>query len=639
MLVLLAAVALPASSASATTLPESFTQSCPTESPDGSYGGPRICSGTVPSFDDATLSVDLTQPMHGTGSSHPLIVMLHGFGNNKHEWESTTDEGDGADKYHWNNRWFAKHGYYVLNYTARGFSDAPADEDSNQPPTPPAPNGSVDPAHRGFIHLKSRDWEIRDTQWLAALVAATYPDVDESRVAVTGGSYGGIESWLQASQATWTFPHEQDPTLPVLDLQVAVPKYPSTDLAYSLAPNGHGGGPGLDDLYESSQADPASDDGDGNPLGAPKESYIDGLYLLGSTKGMFEPGTSNDPPFPCTYGVCEGNHSIPAWQVRTHTGDPTPDDDPLIREIRRGLTEFRAAYYQDEGWDEQEESRKVAVFSIQGWTDDLFPAVESFRMFKYLKRRDPRWPVEVAVADVGHSRAQNKPETWHRLNDQAFQWLQSNIDRSHEQQTTVSSEATVCGEHGPPQHLVGRSPEDLANGSLTLDYPFGATNGNAGATDPNGPATDAIFGEIIQPGETCRQSAGESTGGYTEYSAPLTSTQTYVGLGFVKIPYIWQGSVSAMLAARLFDVAPDGTELLMTRGVYRFENDPAEGVSDDPLAGEIRLPLYGNHWRLEPGHRIRLDLTQADVPTYKPSNFPTNTFSFPDGVTLVLPTR
>jgi predicted acyl esterase len=86
-----------------------------------------------------------------------------------------------------------------------------------------------------------------------------------------------------------------------------------------------------------------------------------------------------------------------------------------------------------------------------------------------------------------------------------------------------------------------------------------------------------------------------------------------------------------MLAARLFDVAPDGsTELLMTRGVYRFENEP--------LTGTIRLPLYGDHWRLEPGHRIRLDLTQVDSPTYKPSNF-TSTFAFPTGVTLVLPTR
>jgi dienelactone hydrolase len=624
----LCVLGLPAA-ASAASLPDSFSPSCPTESPDGSYGGVRICSGTVPSFDQAKLDVDLTQPTQDTGTSHPLIVMLHGFGNDKHEWESTTDEGDGADKYHWNNRWLARHGYYVLTYTARGFSDDGADQDANEPPTPGDPSGSEDPAHRGFIQLKSRDYEIRDTQWLAALVAKAYPDVDPDRVAVTGGSYGGIESWLQASQATWTFPHEQDSTLPVLNLQVAVPKYPSTDLAYSLAPNGHGGGPALADLYESSQGTPGSDTGDGNPIGAPKESYINGLFALGTEKGIFEQGTSVDSP-PCTYGDCEDPHSSTAWKTRTDAGDPTSPPDPIMQQIRRGLTEFRGAYYQDEGWSQQVDSRKVAVFSIQGWTDDLFEAVESFRMFKYLKRLDPRWPVEVALGDVGHSRAQNKPETWHRLNDQAWQWLQSNIDGSHEQQTSVSSEATVCGDHGAPQHVVGRFPEDLANGTLTLPFAAGGTQGDVAAADPNGPATDAIAGEVVQPGEPCRHSEGPAVGGYTRYSAPFTSAEIYVGLGFVRIPYVWTGGESGMLAARLFDAAPDGTELLMTRGVYRFENDPQTGV--------IRLPLYGNHWRLEPGHRIRLDITQVDSPTYRASNLP-STFEFPSGVTLVLPTR
>ena len=47
------------------------------------------------------------------------MVMFHGFGSIKHEWESATDEGDGADKYHWNSHWFANHGYYVRPHRSR----------------------------------------------------------------------------------------------------------------------------------------------------------------------------------------------------------------------------------------------------------------------------------------------------------------------------------------------------------------------------------------------------------------------------------------------------------------------------------------------------------------------------------------
>ena len=61
-------------------------------------------------------------------------------------------------------------------------------------------------------------------------------------------------------------------------------------------------------------------------------------------------------------------------------------------------------------------------------------------------------------------------------------------------------------------------------------------------------------------------------------------------------------------------------------------------LENDSATGTLRLPLYGNHWRLEPGHRIRLDLTQVDAPTYRPSNLPSS-LQFPTGVTLVLPTR
>src|SRR3954454_23452034 len=371
-----ATLALAPIASAATPITDHFNQdasgACPT------YGGQQICSGEVPSFDGATLDVDLTLPEQNTGSSHPLIVMLHGFGNNKHEWESTTDAGDGADKNQWNSHWFAKHGYYVLTYTARGFQDQGPDR-ADEPNTPSGT--SVHPP-RGTIHLKSREFEIRDTQWLAALVAAAYPDVARDQIAVTGGSYGGGESWLQASQADWTFPHDQDNQLPVLKLQVAVPKYPWTDLAYSLAPNGH---PGFslgeqetgDPLYASSQCAPDDDTcavPGGNPLGVLKDSYVTAFLGLGHARGVFEEGSGPGPE--------EGPYSTEDWDARVQVvGEPydlPPPLDPVIEQIRRELTEFRSSYYQDEGWTAQSDTGdEVAIFSIQGWTDDLFEAVES----------------------------------------------------------------------------------------------------------------------------------------------------------------------------------------------------------------------------------------------------------------------
>ena len=68
----------------------------------------------------------------------------------------------------------------------------------------------------------------------------------------------------------------------------------------------------------------------------------------------------------------------------------------------------------------------------------------------------------------------------------------------------------------------------------------------------------------------------------------------------------------------MWDVAPDGTALLMTRGTYRL--DTLAAADADPPAGTVRVPLYGNHWPLAAGHRIRLDLQEADAPTFRPTN-------------------
>jgi len=277
-------------------------------------------------------------------------------------------------------------------------------------------------------------------------------------------------------------------------------------------------------------------------------------------------------------------------------------------------------------------------------TDDLFEAVESFRMYKYLKTLDPLWPVAVGVADVGHARAQNKPSTWRSLNDQANQFLFSQISGSHRQRTTVFSQPTLCANNPDPgpqtaaQQVTATTPEGLSTATLSVVGPAGSTVNPLAAADPDGVATDAVVPSRLPSAVVrtpdCRESTTTSwPGRYTAVSAPLPRDTTYVGLGSVKVPYTLTGGPSATLNARVWVMpASGGPALLMTRGTYRLDT-PAY----DPVAGTLRLPLYGNHWPLAAGHRIRLDLQEVDAPTFRPTNIPNQLTLQPPALTL--PTR
>ncbi len=614
-------------------------------------GGQEICSGTLPSFDGAPLDFDVTKPADGRPGKHPLIVMLHGFGNDKHEWESVNDTGDDGDKYHWNSHWFAEHGYYVLAYTARGFGGDKSIP-GYSPNTPnsavcPGKGGSDCPAQAGTIRVKNKNVEIRDTQWLSANVARAFPGVDTQHVAVTGGSYGGGESWLQAAEPNWTFPNSRDKKLPVLKLQVAVPKYPWTDLAASLAPNGRvPGAPSGGDVYTQSYGLPTDQDGNGTPFGVGKASYTAALQALGATTGDFgtvEPSPQNQGPDPETDPP---NEPFYAWQARIAAGEPYSTgpgtDETVIHQIRQAFSHWHSAYYSP-GWKAQQTAgQRTAVFSVSGWTDDLFPAVESFRMFHYLKGLDPQWPVTVRAADIGHSRAQNKPGTWHLINHEANAFLQSQIGGAHRATTDVASQVTDCSPSTQPatDEVTAPAPEQFGTGTLTMTSARTATLApTSGAGDPDSAKTDAIAGGQLPQQSTTRGGCTVGTTpavpdpafGFRSVSTPLLQTQTTVGIGYVDATYTATPG-SGAVAARVWDVGPDGTPVLISRGVYRYDS-----VYGDPLTGTLRVPFYGNHYAIAAGHQLRLDLQQQDTPTYRA---PTggSTLALSD-IRMVLPTR
>jgi hypothetical protein len=597
-------------------------------------GDTETCTARVRSFDGTPLDVDITRDANTPGRK--LIAMLHGFGGDKREFESTSDEGDGGERFDYNTHWFAQHGYYVITYTARGFETSDEPSEAHQPPTPPAVFASDHrhPTSNSKIRLKSQEFELRDTRLLLQLTATAFPASNDGEVAITGLSYGAGESWLQAAHRRI----DDFPDLRPLTLQVAAPRYGWTDLAYSLAPNGHANPAGEGDpTYESATGKAESETGEGFPFGVPKASYIGGFFASGNQTGTFQQ-LANGPSQATSQ---EGPIDVVAWNARASAGDPFSPEDALGKQIRRGLTRFRSAYYQDEAWRAQAAAQdETAVFAIGGWTDDLFPAVEQFREFKYLKRLDPRWPVEVHMADVGHPRAQNKPQTWRRLNQAAFGFISEQIHGSHRAATHVTSEATTCDDRAPAQRLTAQTPEGLSAGALHVDLPAGTLPPGSGAGDPDNLATDPVVSGVILdsafPGACAESSTPSWPGRYTAVSEPLPRALTYVGLGSVTLPYhVLESDGAATVDARVWDVAPDGTTLLMTRGTYRIDELAAD--DPDPANGTLRLPLFGNQWALDPGHRVRVDLMQVDAATFQPSKVP-DTISF-DQATLTLPLR
>ena len=65
-------------------------------------------------------------------------------------------------------------------------------------------------------------------------------------------------------------------------------------------------------------------------------------------------------------------------------------------------------------------------------------------------------------------------------------------------------------------------------------------------------------------------------------------------------------------------MAPDGTQILVSRGAYRI----ATGTE-----GEVTFQLSGNAWCFAPGHTPKLQLLGTDDPYLRPTSGPDAAYS------------
>ena len=547
----------------------------------------RTCTGFLASSLDGTL-LDVSVRVPQSAGLHPLVVYVHGWGGTKSSGGEYEDRVTAA-------------GYTYLRYSTRGFGRS-----------------------WGQTNFGDVNVEIEDLRSMIAQVVDTDALlVDGTAVAVMGASYGGAHSWLAAVKPVFKTPGNRD-----VEIRTIIPVAAGSDLLYSLIPNGR-----------PTEAT--------TPAGSPKLSYVDGLFIDGIRQPSQARPYSNYPLYLFRWiavvNLTEPDYRLPAW-----------------RPIVDGIQGYRSVYWQSAFWEsaravrpqlwqsdfwETPKTNHLPIFQIQGFTDDLFPIVESLRMLEALKRIDPDYPIATYFGDIGHPRAATKPAEKSYLIDLIVEWLAMTLKGTPPSAKWPDLRAAITRPYSAPfttaDVRTASSFAALANGTATHTFDDGPKVITFSPTNTSGLAWDPLVlagSEQLAPNPPPLPS-DEAPGDVAVYEVPVTELAS----GAASVVVAGQPTVTitgftaayrVQLNVRLFDVAPDGTKQLVTRGTYTLDS----GTPGIPV-GAIQVPLvtYGNLWELPAANTLRLEITNVDSPYITPSRVPSTTEIHE--VTIDIPTR
>ena len=539
--------------------PSPFGHACSPQ--DGVLFCPTMADAArVPSFDGVPLDADVTLPGSGDGP-FPTIVMLHGFGQDKTAFEGTGK----ANGY--NNVTYARQGYAVVNYSARGFGRSCGRPDSRTSPG----------CDSGWLHLADQRYEGRDTQHLLGLL------VDEGvaragALGVTGISYGGIQSLNLARLRDrirlpgGSFRGWRSPDGTPLRIAAAYARWAGSDLTYALQPNGR-----FLDFRTPGRRQSI------RPGGMMKKSYNDGLYALGNATGFYAPKGS------------AFRSDVTTWKELVDRGEPArPDALAVGNELTRfhswaGLT-----------------GPSAPLLVQNGWTDDLFPATEALRVYRTFHAA-PGARISLQLGDLGHSRGTNNASVDTAMLRQARSFFAAYLagDGRKPAHGSVIAYTQTCPAGGPGERFRAQNWERLHPRTATMRHRrpqrFGSGGGN--------PATATAIDPIGSAG-ACATVPAERAKGTAVVRRRFSRPFTMLGMPIVQGAIRTKGR-GGFIAARLWDVHR-GKQLLVSRGVYRLR---------DNQRGHLLFQLFGSGWRFARGHVAKLELLGHDPNYLRTSNF------------------
>jgi pimeloyl-ACP methyl ester carboxylesterase len=559
-------LALAAAPPAAASLDAPFGHACVAQA------GVRFCPTAsddqrVPSFDGVPLDVDVTLPATGS-APYPTIVMLHGFPGSKASHEAPGPEGRGASSNGWNNVFYSQRGYAVVNYSARGFGRSCG-----------VPDSRTAGCERGWVHFADQRFEVRDAQHL---IAALVDDgvADPRAIGVTGESYGGgtalqlafLEDLVRTVDGRierWISPGGRR-----LRIAAAAPRWGWSDFAYAALPNGRFldfGDPGVDSL---------------SPIGVAKQSVIQILYNGGAAVAFFAP--------PGADLTADLQMDLPAALA----GEPYGSD--ARRRLRRYRDRASAAGISGDP--------PPPLLVMNGWTDPIFPVEQAIRAYNRVRRGNQDAPISLQLADVGHFKAGNPLAVYRRFNDDIAAFFDEHLRGGPPGPEPGS--VTAFG-LGCPKGTAGFGPVRASRWSVVAQGAVRLSRDRSVLVTSGGGDRDTAA--AIAPGATSDPCSAVPREGRARGTAVLERRSrgfTLLGLPTIAATIRTRGD-DGEIAARLWDVARDGSQRLISQGVYRLRDDQS---------GRIAFQLFGNGYRFRAGNVVKVEILGRDAPSFRASN-------------------
>ncbi|MFL5844901.1 MAG: CocE/NonD family hydrolase [Solirubrobacteraceae bacterium] len=296
---------------------------------------------------------------------------------------------------------------------------------------------------------------------------------------------------------------------------------------------------------------------------------------------------------------------------------------------------------------------KIPVFLIQGTNDGLFSQNQALDAYRELTAAGVE--TRLYVGGIGHPPSDgslDSPEARH-IGDEVLAWFDHYL----------KGEDNGIDEKPPIEYSRADYFHNHWDGTTRSadSYPFGAsrdmhfcTTGPTGGTLSDAPCPDALPAPMVNgyAGRGWNQDAAtagyaeELTGGFADAfgtpfpdtsgapptltydSAPLAADLDMAGVpalalqvaSLSSLPAGARGSTAAFqLDPKFYDVAPDGSAKLLTRGAFA---EPLEARSAETIATpqhEVRFDAFGLSNLVPAGHRLRITLNSEDAPYLKPT--------------------